>query len=171
MKQVHYAGRSLFMHDDTADALIDYARVLSEHRSADAVPVPAVSAEGNPVTVTLLLNEAAAFVVESVAGGITIEPIRMRSKRLNGALDSLRECVAGPPMSHGPSSCRPARHARERYCWPMKALRTAGIWAAVIAAITTVLGILVTELVSLLAAVLGAVVKVVPNLSGPAGRR
>ena len=49
----------------------------------------------------------------------------------------------------------------------MKALRTAGIWAAAIAAITTVLGILV----SLLAAVLGAVVKVVPNLSGPAGRR
>lgn len=53
----------------------------------------------------------------------------------------------------------------------MKALRTVGIWATVIAAITTVLGILVTELVSLLAAVLGAVVKVVPNLSGPAGRR
>jgi len=53
----------------------------------------------------------------------------------------------------------------------MKALRTVGIWATVIAAITTVLGILVTELVSLLAAVLGAVVRVVPNLSGPAGRR
>jgi len=91
MKQVHYAGRSLFMHDDTADALIDYARVLSEHRAADAVTVPAVSAEGNPVTVTLLLNEAAAFVVESVAGGITIEPdqdaleeIQRRSQRLEG---------------------------------------------------------------------------------------
>ena len=79
MKQVHYAGRSLFMHDDTADALIDYARVLSEHRSADAVTVPAVSAEGNPVTVTLLLN------------GITIEPdqgaleeIERRTRQLEG---------------------------------------------------------------------------------------
>ena len=79
------------MHDDTADALIDYARVLSEHRAADAVTVPAVSAEGNPVTVTLLLNEAAAFVVESVAGGITIEPdqdaleeLQRRSQRLEG---------------------------------------------------------------------------------------
>ncbi len=79
------------MHDDTADALIDYARVLSEHRAADAVTVPAVSAEGNPVTVTLLLNEAAGFVVESVAGGITIEPdqdaleeIEARKQRLDG---------------------------------------------------------------------------------------
>ncbi len=79
------------MHDDTAQALIDYARVLSEHRVADAVTVPAVSAEGNPVTATLLLNEAAAFVVESVAGGITIETdqtaleeIQRRTQRLEG---------------------------------------------------------------------------------------
>lgn len=91
MKQVHYAGRSLFMHDDTAAALIDYARVLGEHRSADAVTVPAVSAEGNPVTATLLLNEAAALVIEPVAGGITIDPdpaaldeIQRRTRQLEG---------------------------------------------------------------------------------------
>ena len=91
MKHVHYAGRSLFMHDDTADALIQYARVLSEHRTADAVTVPAVSAEGNPVTVTLLLNDAAALAVETVAGGITVEPdraaveeIQHRTQRVEG---------------------------------------------------------------------------------------
>lgn len=91
MKHVHYAGRSLFMHDDTADALIDYARILGEHRTADAVTVPAVSAEGHPVTVTLLLNEAAALVIESVPGAITMEPdrasieeIQRRRMRLEG---------------------------------------------------------------------------------------
>lgn len=92
MKHVHYAGRSLFMHDDTAEALIDYARALSEHRTADAVTVPAVSAEGNLVTATLLLNEGAAFVIESVEGSITMEPdpaaleeIQRRTERLGGA--------------------------------------------------------------------------------------
>ncbi len=53
----------------------------------------------------------------------------------------------------------------------MNALRKAGIWAGVIAAIVTVLGVLVTEIVSLLAAALGGVVKVLPNLSGSAARR
>ncbi|QPE03742.1 hypothetical protein IT882_10645 [Microbacterium schleiferi] len=76
MKYVHYAGRSLFMHDDTADALIDYARILSEHRTADAVTVPAMSADGHSVTATLLLNEATALVVESVPGEVTMEPDR-----------------------------------------------------------------------------------------------
>ncbi|WP_434970138.1 hypothetical protein [Microbacterium sp. bgisy207] len=92
MKHVHYAGRSLFMHDDTAQALIDYARVLSEHQTADAITVPAVSAEGNRVSATLLLSEATAFIVESVAGGITVEPdhaaleeIQRRTARLDGA--------------------------------------------------------------------------------------
>ncbi|MEV8359330.1 MULTISPECIES: hypothetical protein [unclassified Microbacterium] len=53
----------------------------------------------------------------------------------------------------------------------MKALRTAGIWAGVLAAVVTVFGVLLTELVSLLAAVLGGIVKVIPNLSGSAARR
>ncbi len=92
MKHVHYAGRSLFMHDDTADALIDYARALNEHRAADAVTVSAVSADGNRVTATLLLTEATAILVESVAGDITNEPdqsvveeIHRRAQRLGGA--------------------------------------------------------------------------------------
>lgn len=53
----------------------------------------------------------------------------------------------------------------------MKPLRTAGIWAGVIAAVVTVFGVLLTELVSLLAAVLGGIVKVVPNLNGSGVRR
>ena len=91
MKHVHYAGSSLFMHDDTANALIDYARILSEHRTADAVTVPATNAEGHRVTVTMLLNEAAALIVESVPGEATMEPdpasieeIHRRRMRLDG---------------------------------------------------------------------------------------
>lgn len=45
------------------------------------------------------------------------------------------------------------------------------MWVGSIAALVAILGILLTELVSLLAAALGAIVKVVPNLSGSAARR
>jgi hypothetical protein len=82
-----------------------------------------------------------------------------------------REAFLPAGLTPGPRGPTRAATVTRGYPGHMKALRTAGIWAAVIAAITTVLGILVTELVSLLAAVLGAVVKVVPNLSGSAGRR
>jgi hypothetical protein len=97
MKQVHYAGRSLFMHDDTADALIDYARALSEHRTADAVTVQAVSAGGEPIAVTLLLNEGAALVVESVPGEVTMEPDRASIEEIHRRRMRLDGGRGGPP--------------------------------------------------------------------------
>lgn len=60
-----YAGKSMLMDDETADALLEYAGLLPAARAGDTVTVKAVSPDGNEVEMTLLLNASTELVSES----------------------------------------------------------------------------------------------------------
>jgi len=72
MKHVTIADKTLFMGDDIADALLEYARVLGNDDHADTVTVHAIGPDGNSVDVAILLNSSAVVVVEST--NAEIEP-------------------------------------------------------------------------------------------------
>jgi hypothetical protein len=65
MKHVKYADKALLVDDDTADALIEYARVLADNGGADTVTLRAISPDGNTVEATFLLNGSTVLMIES----------------------------------------------------------------------------------------------------------
>jgi hypothetical protein len=65
MKHVMYAEKSLLMGDEVADALLEYAQLLSETSHADTVTIRAISVDGNTVDAAFLLNATSVMMVES----------------------------------------------------------------------------------------------------------
>ena len=49
MKHVSYADKSLFMGDDAADTLLEYARLVADNERADTVTLRSMSTDGNTV--------------------------------------------------------------------------------------------------------------------------
>ena len=56
MKHVTFGDKALLMGDDAADALLEYARLLSDTDAADSVTLRAISPDGNTVEASFLLN-------------------------------------------------------------------------------------------------------------------
>jgi hypothetical protein len=46
MKHVSYADKSLFMGDDAADTLLEYARLVADNERADTVTLRSISTDG-----------------------------------------------------------------------------------------------------------------------------
>jgi hypothetical protein len=65
MKHVTFGDKALLMGDDAADALLEYARLLSDTGAADSVTLRAISPDGNTVEASFLLNANAVMLVES----------------------------------------------------------------------------------------------------------
>jgi hypothetical protein len=70
MKHVTYADKSLLVDDDTADCLLEYARVLGMNGGADTVMVRAVGADGNEVEATFLLNSSTEMMAETASANM-----------------------------------------------------------------------------------------------------
>jgi len=65
MKHVSYADKSLFMGDDAADTLLEYARLLADNERADTVTLRSISTDGNTVEASFLLDASTVLMVES----------------------------------------------------------------------------------------------------------
>jgi len=65
MKHVSFGDKSLFMGDDAAEALLEYARLISEAATADSVTVSCISHDGNTVEASFLLNANTVLIVET----------------------------------------------------------------------------------------------------------
>jgi hypothetical protein len=65
MKHVSYADKSLFMGDDAADSLLEYARLLADNERADTVTLRSISTDGNTVEASFLLDASTVLMVES----------------------------------------------------------------------------------------------------------
>lgn len=65
MKHVTYGERSLFVDDESADLLMEYARVLAKENDSDTVPVRVIGIDGNEVEATFLLNPSTAIMAET----------------------------------------------------------------------------------------------------------
>ena len=67
MKHVNYGDKSLFVDDETANLLIAYTVDLAESGDTDTVDVNAVSADGNRVVVSFILNANSPLVAETAS--------------------------------------------------------------------------------------------------------
>ncbi|MBW9110006.1 hypothetical protein JNB63_04275 [Microbacterium trichothecenolyticum] len=65
MKHVSYADKTVFLDDETADVLLEYAGLLAAQQSGDTVTVRAIGQDGNEVEATFVLNMATNMVAES----------------------------------------------------------------------------------------------------------
>ncbi|WP_309102783.1 hypothetical protein [Microbacterium sp.] len=65
MKHVTFGEKSLFMGDDAADVLLEYARLLADNGSADTVTLHAIGPDGSTVEASFLLNVSTVLMIES----------------------------------------------------------------------------------------------------------
>jgi hypothetical protein len=71
MKHVTFAEKSVLLDDETADLLLEYARVLGSRGSNDTVTVRALGPDGNTVDATLLLNPSTTLMTETATAELT----------------------------------------------------------------------------------------------------
>ena len=65
MKHISFADKTLFVDDDSADCLVEYAALLGAQHSADSVRLRAIGQDGNEVEVDFVLNSSTNLVTES----------------------------------------------------------------------------------------------------------
>lgn len=65
MMHVTFAEKSLFMGDDAADVLLEYAKVLADQGRADRITLRAIGAEGHEVDVDMLLGSGTIIAAET----------------------------------------------------------------------------------------------------------
>lgn len=66
MKSITYAEKSWLLGDDAADAVVEYAVLLARTGSADSVDVNALSTQGTPHLLTLVIGPATMMTLASV---------------------------------------------------------------------------------------------------------
>lgn len=72
MMHLTLAGKSLFIGDDAARAVLEYATALADRGRADQVTVRAIGDDGNEVEVSFVLDSGAVISAETT--NATIEP-------------------------------------------------------------------------------------------------
>lgn len=65
MKHVLFAGKSLFVSDEAADALISFAAHIARVGTGDRIDLRGFSSEGNEIVTTFLLNAGTSLVAET----------------------------------------------------------------------------------------------------------
>ena len=83
MKRIHYDGSHWLVGDEAASALVDFAVALAKSELAESVTIAALSMEGEPEELTLLVGPATMMASETFLtdfdepeNGATTERIR-----------------------------------------------------------------------------------------------
>ncbi len=72
MKHLSFADKTVFVGDEAADLLVEYAALLGATQSADSVRLRAVGQDGNEVEVDFVLNASTNLASEST--NVTMDP-------------------------------------------------------------------------------------------------
>lgn len=65
MKHVTYADKALFLDDESADWLMEYARALGLAGMTDSITLHAIGLDGNEVDATFLLNASTELITQT----------------------------------------------------------------------------------------------------------
>jgi hypothetical protein len=65
MKHVTYADKAIFLDDDSADWMMEYARALGSAGMTDTVTLTGIGMDGNEVDATFLLNASTELVTQT----------------------------------------------------------------------------------------------------------
>ncbi|WP_307381512.1 hypothetical protein [Microbacterium sp. W4I20] len=78
------------MSDDAADLLVEYAALLGQERSADAVRLRAIGQDGNEVEVDFVLNPATNLASESTNSSVQPPSNKEAIAYLRAKIDAIR---------------------------------------------------------------------------------
>jgi hypothetical protein len=70
MMHVTFAEKSLFMGDDAADVLLEYAKVLADQGRADRVTLRVIGSDGNEVDIDMLLDSGTIIAAETTNSNV-----------------------------------------------------------------------------------------------------
>jgi len=70
MKHITFATKSLFVDDEAADTLLEYAALLAQSGDADTVELNAINADGNQVVATFLLDSGSPLMAETTTSSL-----------------------------------------------------------------------------------------------------
>jgi hypothetical protein len=99
MQRIYFCtGTSFLIGDDLADALIEYAWALSQHRRHDLVRVPTRRADGSQGWSTLLLGPESQISTEDVASELAETADPEIAANLRERTKQLRDPMPGSPF-------------------------------------------------------------------------
>lgn len=102
MKHVTYSDKSLFVDDELAELLIEYAKVVAQTGGSDAVAVPAVGSDGNVVEASFLLTPSTILMIESADGALAPPRDTGLAAHLRERIDRLSATNVAQPEEDGP---------------------------------------------------------------------
>ena len=89
MERIHYAGDELVTGSEIAEALMEYAAVLAQQRTAASVEIPIQHPDGTIGSASLLLGPASQLVrerIEEPGQEVVDDSLVQRLRRLTAAL-------------------------------------------------------------------------------------
>jgi hypothetical protein len=97
MKHISFADKTLFVNDDAADLLVEYAALLGAEQSADSVRLRAIGQDGNEVEVDLVLNAATNLASESTNSSAEAPQNDEAVEYMTGKIKAIRNPPAVSP--------------------------------------------------------------------------
>ena len=65
MQHITYAEKTLFVDDETAETLVEYAALLGSEQQADTVSIAVVGEDGNEAIASFVLNSGTSIMAET----------------------------------------------------------------------------------------------------------
>lgn len=97
MKHVTYADKALFLDDESADWLMEYARALGVAGQTDAISLHAIGLDGNEVEATFLLNSSTELVTQTTQNSIEAPT----NDEAVGYMQEQTRLILSPPPARG----------------------------------------------------------------------
>lgn len=101
MKHITFAEKTLFVDDDTADCLVEYAAALGAAGTADTVRVRGIGGDGNEVEADFVLNPATNLMSESTNSDAGPPANDEAVAYMRRRIDMLRNGVPAHPAEGG----------------------------------------------------------------------
>ena len=102
MKHISYADKTLFLDDDTADVLLEYAGLVAAQQGGDTVTVRAIGQDGNEVDATFVLNAATNMVAESTNSVVTPPSNDVPVEYMREKISLIRNPPPARPLDEAP---------------------------------------------------------------------
>jgi hypothetical protein len=95
MKHVTFADKTLFVDDEAADCLVEYAGVLGATNGADTVRLRAIDGDGNEVEANFVLNAGTNLMSESTNSSMRPPPNDEAVQYMRSRMGALRHAPTG----------------------------------------------------------------------------
>jgi hypothetical protein len=90
MKHISFADKTVFVDDEAADCLVEYAALLGAEHTADSVRVRGIGQDGNEVEVDLVLNAATNLASESTNSAVQPPTNEAAVAYMRNRMDAIR---------------------------------------------------------------------------------